>query len=131
MKTLEIDAFEVKGINIRTDNQSIEEIIDLWSKVGKVNLKEELYAVYSNYESDHNGKYDLLVGSLKNDLKDSIQVKEGKYLVFELEQGTPDKVGAMWQKIWQDTEIYKQRLFTTDFEHYFLDGRASIYLAIN
>lgn len=128
MKIQEIKAFEVKGLSIRTDNQSVEEIIGLWGRIG--NLNEEIYAVYSNYESDHHGKYDLLVGSLTNEFIEKVMINTGKYLVITVEKGTPDEIGAAWQKIWQDEAIYQKRLFTTDFEHYLADGSARIYLAI-
>lgn len=130
MKQQRINEKIVKGKKIRTDNQSIEEIINLWMKVPEMNLTTDFYAVYHHYESDHTGKYDLLIGDEINLGPDIVTIETGNYLVIELEEGSPEKIGEAWQKIWADEEIYKKRLFTTDFEHYFKDGSATICLAI-
>lgn len=120
----------IKGLKIRTDNQSIDEIIGLWQKVPEMELSGEIFAVYSNYESDHTGKYDLLIGSSESTEESQVIINKGKYLVFELPSALPEKIGEVWQKIWSDESIYEKRLFTTDFEHYLTDGSGKIYLAI-
>lgn len=120
----------IKGKKIRTDNQHVEEIVSLWMEVPQMNLIGELYAVYYNYESDHRGKYDLLIGSETNQLKESVDLLKGNYLVINVDKGTPELIGKTWQTIWSDQDIYQKRAFTTDFECYLADGSAKIYLAI-
>ena len=120
----------IQGGKIRTDNQHVEEIVSLWMKVPQLNLVGEVYAVYYNYESDHTGKYDLLIGSTNNTCEETVQLLPGKYLVVDVEKGTPELIGAAWQSIWSNQEIYEKRAFTTDFERYLEDGSAKIYLAI-
>ena len=120
----------IKGKKIRTDNQHVEEIVSLWMEVPQMNLIGELYAVYYNYESDHRGKYDLLIGSETNQLIESVDLLKGNYLVINVDKGTPELIGKTWQTIWSDQDIYQKRAFTTDFECYLADGSAKIYLAI-
>ncbi len=131
MNEINQERIVVKGKMIRTDNQSIEEIIQLWSDISKMGISGEIFAVYSNYESDHNGKYDLLIGNNNLELDNKITIEAGNYLVIDVENSSPEMIGEAWYKIWNNQTIYDKRLFTTDFERYFTDGSAKIYLAVS
>lgn len=121
----------VAGIKIRTSNSSpsmTREIGETWQKFyeqgiyasipGKVNGKA--IGLYTNYENDVNGEYDVLVCcevSGTENLPDGLATKvipAGKYAKFTV-QGNMEAVGACWGEIWQ-TKL--DRNFDCDFEEY-------------
>lgn len=127
--------FYLVGFETRTDNASETsdkgEIGKLWERIYVENLKskiekiisEEVYAVYSNYESDENGKYDFFIGYKVENLDQVPEGLVGKIIVsgpyqkFETNQGNPYQVvPETWVKIWE--ELRGKRAFKTDFEVY-------------
>ena len=64
------ESFKIVGLSIRTSNNKNEEIIALWGKLFSENLSEkvinkvnnDIYCVYSNYENDQYGEYDVILG---------------------------------------------------------------------
>ena len=130
MKQTIIQKKKIKGKRIRTNNTKVEEIINLWAQVPEMDLKGSVYAVYFNYESDHHGDYDLLIGNDSYQSIEEVVIESGNYVKVEILEATPEKVGMAWQKIWADEDLYEKRLFTTDFECYSTDGKAEIYLAV-
>ena len=118
---------KITGVKIRTNNNSVDEIVSLWKKVLDFELSGNIFAVYYNYESDYNGNYDFLIGSSNNDLSDYVNIEEGKYSVWQAEDSTPEAVGAIWHKIW-NTKL--DRKYGTDFEIYSQDGSVKIYIGI-
>ncbi len=103
----------------------------IWERVFKENLREkitnavsdEIYGVYSNYESDENGDYDYFVGYKAKDLNNVPQGLKGKkilagpYKKFETKKGPVHQVvPEMWGQIWN--ELKGKRAFKTDFEIY-------------
>lgn len=130
MKQVELKSRNIRGKVIRTNNHKIEEIIGLWQQVPSMSLKGTMYAVYYHYKSDHHGDYDFLIGNEGYQFDETVTLSEGNYLKIEVLEATPEKVGKAWQKIWQDSNIYEKRLFTTDFEEYLSTGQVNIYLAI-
>ncbi|APJ03973.1 GyrI-like domain-containing protein [Silvanigrella aquatica] len=129
------------GIEMRTNNK-IEasengNILKVWEKFFKDNLSEKInnklseniYAIYSDYESDHNGNYNFFLGyevpeSKPEDHFENLIFKKlqlGKYAVVSTSQGSmPDIIIAAWYKIWNMTpdDLGGQRAFKTDFEVY-------------
>jgi predicted transcriptional regulator YdeE len=87
----------INGLSIRTDNatemdpnkgkigalwQAFDESVPVDYKSG-----ERVYGVYSNYESDHTGKFTVLAGfdgtSFPSNISmEKITIPEAKYLVF-------------------------------------------------
>ncbi|OJG99731.1 hypothetical protein RV18_GL000070 [Enterococcus termitis] len=128
--TTQLTEKTIKGKRIRTNNQRIEEIIALWSEVPAMNIAGDLYAVYSNYETNFKGDYDLLIGSEQADLQDEVKILAGEYVAIPVAEGTPEGVGKAWQKIWQDEALEKRRTYRTDIEHYQKDGTVTIFLSI-
>lgn len=131
--------FYLIGIETRTDNQSEVtgqgEIPKMWQRVFQEGVQakiqnlsgQEMYAVYSNYESDENGKYDYFVGYKVKDLNAipaglvGKKVLSGKYKEFETARGPIYKViGELWMKIWKMTvqDFGGKRAFKTDYEVY-------------
>lgn len=128
--TIQLKAKKIYGKKIRTNNRHVEEIIALWSDVPSMKLEGDVYAVYSNYESNFKGDYDLLVGNEQADFFDSVQIKAGQYVEIPLTIANVEGVGAAWQMIWQDKELEQRRTYQSDIEHYKQDGTISIYLSV-
>lgn len=117
----------LKGKKIRTNNKKIDEIINLWKEVPALGLNGDIYAVYFNYESDFNGDYDFLIGSKINELNDTVKIKEGNYMVWEVKNNSPEAVGDTWGEIWNSNI---ERSYDTDFELYSKNGTIKIYIGI-
>jgi predicted transcriptional regulator YdeE len=120
----------IKGKKIRTNNQRTEEIVALWSQVPAMQLQGEIYAVYSNYTSNHAQDYDLLVGNEQAQFEEATMIKAGAYLEIPVSEPTPAGVAQAWQTIWSDEDVEQRRTYQTDFEYYRKDGTIVIYLSI-
>ncbi|MCO6019016.1 hypothetical protein CKN86_00420 [Carnobacterium divergens] len=120
----------IHGLKIRTTNQQLHPILDLWSRVPNMELKGAIYAVYFNYESDFTGGYDLLVGNETAKFEETILLNDGNYLEIPVKTASPSGVGEAWQKIWRDAKINQVRTYQTDFEYYAEDGSIKIFLSI-
>ena len=120
----------IKGKRIRTNNTTLEGVMDLWQEITTLQLSGDIYAIYSNYESNYSGDYDLLIGSESCDLPDSIELANCQYIEILVDGNSIENVGKTWQKIWSNTEIEAKRTYQTDFEKYGQDGSIMIYLSI-
>ena len=138
-----IGAFHVAGLSARTSND-IEStpgahIPKLWQQFMQSNLAaqltnkigQEIYVVYTDYESDYTGAYTYIIGyrvqspeNLPHQLT-SAEVPAGEYAVLTSEVGlAPQIVPALWAKVWPMTpaELGGTRAYQSDFELY--DHRA-------
>lgn len=72
MQTVQIDAFKLIGISVRTSNangQSAKDIGELWNTFMSENILQKIpnriddavYSVYTNYEGDHTKPYDTIL----------------------------------------------------------------------
>jgi predicted transcriptional regulator YdeE len=145
-------AFLVVGLRTRTTNRieavpETAKIGSLWRKFyadgvsdfipERVADSPEVVAVYYDYESDHRGKYSLIVGhkvsSLDHTPKEmgGVLVRAGRYLRFPVEGALPAGIIETWQVIWQFFEVSHEyeRAYTTDYEIY-RDSSAEIYIAV-
>jgi predicted transcriptional regulator YdeE len=103
-----------------------------------------LYAIYSEYASDHNGEYTFMVGA---PVKAGVaapagmvlkQVHAGKYAVITTEKGPfPKVIPETWLQIFRlEDEGKLKRTYQTDFELYderALDpqnGQLDIYIGV-
>ena len=143
--------FFVAGIAVRTinkDGQAAKDIGALWQQLMQGNVAKQLedykegnevYCVYTDYESDHNDYYTALLGykvSAIEYLPDGLTGKAipaSKYEVFTANGEFPANIGATWQHIWQANI---DRLYTADFDLYHLqekfeDTEFKIYVAVN
>ena len=125
----QIDGMKVAGIKTITDNkEGISLIPKLWGDFFNDNIIEsienkkpstKIFAIYTEYESDENGKYTFLLGAEVEDIKkpepinDFVEIRAGKYAVFSVD--SKDKVINVWQYVWQRT---LERNYKTDFEVY-------------
>lgn len=128
--TVQLTEKTIKGNKIRTNNHRLDEIIALWNKVPAMHLVGDFYAVYSNYESNFKGDYDLLVGSEQAEFPETSIIQAGTYVEIPVEVASPEGVGRAWQKIWEDEVLEKQRTYKSDAEHYKADGTIVIYLSV-
>lgn len=133
MEKTEVKQFKVAGISVRTTNENgkaAKDIPELWQKFMRENIAanlknkidQNIYCVYTDYESDHNKPYTTLLGCKVSDdtvATEEIMVKTiepGKYNIQQvkgnLEQGA---VYDAWLEIWNKD---LSRRYTTDFEVY-------------
>ncbi|MEC0242187.1 GyrI-like domain-containing protein [Paenibacillus dokdonensis] len=126
------------GISIRTSNQrelsGEGQIPSLWERYFQSGQQSRtdlihphlLYALYTDYESDVNGEYTLLLGHEQDhllsaeDTASTAYIPEADYIKFTTEKGPMGQVvPQLWQEIWdyfQNSEY--ERTYTGDFELY-------------
>ncbi|GAG76245.1 unnamed protein product [marine sediment metagenome] len=147
----QIDSFYIVGITKKTsniDNAASNDIGYLWQQFIRENIMDlipkkvsnDIYAVYTDYESDHLGPYKVIIGCRVSsadfipDGFECVEIRGGLYRKFSPKGEMPDIVIKEWQNIWNSK---LDRTYTTDFELY--DQRAAnpedaeidIYVAIN
>ncbi len=129
---LELEDFEIVGISVRTTNQNRQaenDIGKLWQRFYandptaqiENKISEDLYCVYTDYESDYSGAFTTVLG---------YKVKPGTlppsglirkvilssfYEVFISEGPLPSTVQETWKTIW-NTDL--KRRYTADFDVY-------------
>lgn len=133
MENTKIDSFQIIGISVRTtneNNQAATDIVKLWDKfmsegiLSKIPNKvgEEVYSVYTDYESDHTKPYTTILGCKVNSL-DTIpkgmvakKIDQSNYNKFTAKGDlTKGVVYTEWVKIWG---LDLKRSYTSDFEVY-------------
>ena len=110
-------------------------IANLWERFLRENLlaqvtgklDEAVLAVYTDYASDQDREYTLIVGARVKDATEAPpgmvakNVPAGRYAVFNSEKGPVEKVVVgTWQRIWSTTksEMGGERAYVADFEVY-------------
>lgn len=144
-----LSSFHVAGLTVRTNNrdestQDSAKIPDLWGRFFSDNVAEKIpqrvpdapiVGVYSNYESDASGAYDVTAGvsvSTPNRDFDNVEIQAGKYMVFEARGTMPAAVIQTWGAIWAYFEEHPQvqRSYATDFESYGGPDEVKIHIGI-
>lgn len=141
-ETVTIKEVDVVSRSVRTNNesesdQSTAKIMPLWMKAfedGFCTGEQVSYGIYHNYESDHNGDYDVSV-AVESTVEDNhdMQIESGKYLKFSFSGEMPQVVVDGWHAVWNYFETNKkyQRKYSTDFEKYVPGNQGvDIYIAI-
>lgn len=125
-----LENFSIVGISIRTTNaegQAKNDISQLWKRFFQEQIlqrisnraSDDIYCVYTDYESDYRGKYTTILGCKvldnKNTVEDltKIEIQQSDYLQFSA-VGV-DNVGQVWNHIW---ETDYTRKYTADFDVY-------------
>jgi predicted transcriptional regulator YdeE len=150
-KLEKITPFTVRGIRARTINRDegspkTAKIPGLWGRFHSEHIADTvpgrvpdatLYGVYSSYESDASGAYDLTLGVCVSALPQSpefeaVEIEAGDYLVFEGKGPMPRVVIDTWSAIWKHFESEKRfkRKYTTDFEVYRGADEVAIHIAV-
>ncbi|CAN7217351.1 GyrI-like domain-containing protein [Acidovorax sp. LjRoot66] len=147
-----IPAFRVAGIAVRTRNSDemnpeTSRIGGLWDrffseswehKLPRPGADGRIFGVYSAYESNEQGAFDVLAGvAAPEDAQvvggaSTIAIEAGDYLVFHGQGSMPQMVIDAWGEVWryfgENPQI--QRRFTTDFEAYAGPDRVAIHIGI-
>ena len=148
IRKIELTAKTINGLQVRTKNvdemnPETQKIAPLWGRFFTEILPTlgttppQLYGVYSNYESDAFGEFDVLAGAdvlEKSDGLKSVTVEAGNYLVFTAKGELPQAVIETWGQVWayfEDPSIDEKRAFKTDFELYKSETEAEIYIGVN
>lgn len=135
-------AFSVAGIRVRTRNSdemnhATARLGALWNRFFSQSWERQLpsrgddgriFGVYSAYESNEHGAFDVTAGVAVADAGDvhalpgavRVDVQAGDYLVFTGEGEMPQMVIDTWVRVWQffADNPQVQRRFGTDFEAY-------------
>lgn len=148
-----IEAFNIVGLAVETTNEngaSAKDLGDLWSRFYSDNVTRqvanmvgaEVYAVYTDYESDHTGMYTCIIGVKVSSLN---VIPEGLYarafpaatMIRMTAKGPmPDAIFEQWQRIWDaeeilgrsyeyDLEVYGERSMWGD------EAEVDIFLSVN
>lgn len=114
--------FKIIGISTRTTNengQSIKDVETLWNKFWNENIivqipnkvNEDIYAVYTDYESDYMGKYTLIIGypvSSLNDVPNDFvgrEISVGNAEKFISKGKMPEAILKTWSEIWENKKL--------------------------
>ena len=111
-------SFFVSGIEVRTTNengQARKDIGELWSRFMGEGLQskipgklfEDVYCVYTDYETDHTGWYTAVIGCRVSEPEIdtvwfSALVPAGTFRVYQPQGKFPDCVADTWMQIWED-----------------------------
>lgn len=131
MQTVKIEPFNIIGISIRTTNengQASKDIAELWQRFMSENtlskipnkVNNEIYSLYTDYESDHTKPYTAILGCKVENLDDipngmlGKSFRRGKYVKTtvkgDLMKGL---IFNHWSKIF---EMDLDRNYIADFE---------------
>ncbi|BBF41620.1 transcriptional regulator, AraC family [Lachnospiraceae bacterium KM106-2] len=131
-EVVRLEEKKVIGGSTRTSNQDPkmgEKIGMLWQKLyqgglyPQINNKanEKALGIYTNYESDAAGAYDVVVGCEVSKVDDvpqqstSIIIPAGSYAKFTVEGNMVTAVQDFWKQLWK---MDLDRAFSCDFEEY-------------
>jgi len=152
MEQVKKSEFNVIGIYVRTTNENgkaKEDIEALWGRFMSENLAlkipsildETIYAVYTDYEGDHNKPYTTILGFKVANLDyvpDGMLGKRIATSTYDKFTAKGDLTGPaiieQWEKIWG---MDLNRKYTSDFETYGkkavepTNGEAEIFIAVN
>lgn len=127
---IEVDEFDVVGISIITDNsKGTDDINALWERFFKDSIglsipdkvNDNIYAVYSDYQGDHEAPYRLTIGYRVKGIQTPdgmtrISIIDQSYAVMSALGQQPKALIETWQAIWSAEDL--GRTFKTDFELY-------------
>jgi predicted transcriptional regulator YdeE len=139
-RIVELQEFSVIGIQVRTNNAREMTgggaIPKQWASFFKGAIADKIpnkvdstiYAVYTNYASDHNGDYDFIIGIKVSRVSDvppgmvAKTVPKGKYAVVASARGPVSQVVPQaWREVYSlddGKELGGVRAYMADFELY-------------
>ena len=148
MNISEIDEIKVVGLSVRTNNSSemdpsTAKIGSLWEKfyaeiAPGLNQKSRVFGLYTNYDADHTGKFDVVACSDYLNIENTQELKKytiipGKYVIFKAKGEMPTVVVELWEQVWtyfSSESCQYRRAFTTDFELYRSENEIEIYISV-
>lgn len=152
VQTTTIEGFQVIGISVRTINangQAMQDIEALWTRWWTEKIQEQIpnatstdiYALYTDYESDYTGAYTMIIGLPVSSLEEipegfvSLTVAKDEYKKYLSKGKMPDAIMNTWMEIWQSTNL--NRAYRVDFtihgEKYFAGDQAEVetFISVN
>ncbi len=125
---------KIIGISTVTTNangQSAEDLGKLWGRFFEENISakipnkvsDEIYAVYTDYESNYLGKYTTIIGQKVESLDtvpENLMAREfpnENFQKFVAKGEMPNAVVEVWKEIWQKDEQLGRK-YTYDYEIY-------------
>ncbi len=148
-KVTHVSGFLVSGLTVRTINrdefnQETAKIPGLWAEFFASGAADKIpgrlpdtpiVGVYSTYDADLTSFYNVTAGvsvTTPNAKFNSIEVQEGRYLVFEAHGPMPTALLQTWASIWTYFEQHPhvKRSYLTDFEWYSGQEEVQIYIGI-
>ncbi|MCX3265756.1 GyrI-like domain-containing protein [Pedobacter agri] len=129
-----MENFKIIGISTETTNQNNQASTDLgmlWQRFytegisNKIPNKEsdDVYAIYTDYESNYTGKYSTILGhrvTTLADIPDGLvgrEIKNDRLIKYTAKGEMPQAVVETWQEIWAN-DIALYRTYNADFEVY-------------
>ena len=143
---MNIDKIDVMGKSVRTKNTdemnpSTAKIGALWERffadlAPKMSKSSRVFGLYTNYESDHTGAFDVVACSDVIDAQglEEFQINSGRYLIFNGTGEMPQTVIDLWGEVWSyfsSENCEHKRAFTTDFEFYKSEKEIEIYISVD
>lgn len=148
----QVAPFHVAGLSVRTRNSdemnpATARVGDLWGRFFSQSWERRVpgrgddgrvFGVYSGYESDEHGAFDVTAGvaaspaSALVDGVTQVSVQGGPYLVFRCEGTMPQMVIDGWVRVWEHFAAAPAhcRRFGTDFEQYEGPDQVAIYIGV-
>lgn len=117
-----MDNFKIIGISTVTTNEngkSIKDIEEIWGKFWNENITDQIpdkknndiYAVYTDYETDYTGKYTLIIGysvTTFENIPDGFvgrEISVGKNTKYVSKGKMHEAVLKTWTEIWENTDL--------------------------
>lgn len=149
---MHLPPFHIIGISTRTTNQNGQAAADIGQLYDKFytnnilsriphRLDDDLYTLYTDYESDYTGAYTTIIGckvSSLSDIPEGLIGREfagGAYQQYDVRGKLPDAVINQWQMIWEQDGTLN-RAYSVDFEVYGINAQnpenaqVELYLAV-
>jgi len=139
-KIVEQPEFSVIGIQVRTSNAKEATgggaIPKQWDRFFREGIADKIpdkvdstiYAIYTNYASDHNGEYDFIIGMKVSSVSDvppgmvAQQVPSGRFAVIASAKGpVAQVVPQAWHRVYRlddNKQLGGARAYNADFELY-------------
>ncbi len=145
------ESFKIIGISTETTNQAGKAAADLgqlWARFFAENIpdqiqnkiSDEIYSIYTDYESDFTGKYTTVIGLKVNSLDNVPEGLSGRefagenFTKYSAKGEMPNAAVETWQEIWSNDKSLNRK-YTYDFEVYGeksqngLNSEVEIYIA--
>ena len=139
-------AVAIAGITVRTTNAAefnlaTAKIAGLWGQFFSEDFFNQLpdklatspvYGVYSGYESDYMGAFDVTAGVATTQTESPLALQAGECLVFSAAGPMPQTVLQTWDVVWQyfQSNPGVKRSYATDYEAYLGTDKVEIHIGI-
>lgn len=131
---VEAQKLQIIGISVRTTNKNNHAAADLgglWKRLftdeiaekTPNKLSDDIYCIYTDYESDYTGMYTTILGFSVSNLESvpegmlGRQFEAENFLHYEAIGPMPEAVVEKWNYIWENDKVLKRK-YTYDLEIY-------------